>query len=142
MKPLLCLLFSFFIFRPIGLSQTKDEKIILKILDDQTKAWNNGNLEKFMIGYWENDSLMYIGKSGVTYGYKSTLESYQKNYGDTARMGKLQFTILHVKKIESQSYFVVGKWHLIRSAGNVGGYYTLLFRKINGQWVIVADHSS
>lgn len=142
MKPLLVVLLMIVWPLTNASAQNKDEKAIMEILDNQTKAWNSGDLDKFMVGYWENDSLMYIGKSGVTYGYKSTLASYKKNYGDTARMGKLTFTLLHVNKIESQSYFVVGKWQLIRSAGNVGGYYTLLFRKIQGKWVIVADHSS
>ena len=121
---------------------SKDEKKILQILDNQSKAWNRGDLDSFMKGYWENDSLMYIGKNGVTYGYAQTLESYKKNYGDTARMGKLTFHILHVKKLSSEYYQVVGQWFLKRSAGDVGGHYTLLFRKIKGEWVIISDHSS
>ena len=120
----------------------KDEKEILQILDNQNKAWNRGDLDSFMKGYWENDSLMYIGKNGVTYGYAQTLASYKKNYGDTARMGKLTFHILHVKKLSSEFYQVVGQWFLKRSAGDVGGHYTLLFRKIKGEWVIISDHSS
>lgn len=123
-------------------AQDRDVQQILSILERQTTAWNNGDIEKFMVGYWENDSLMYIGKSGVTYGYQNTIQTYRKNYSDTAKMGKLKFTILHVNKMSSQSYYVVGKWHLTRSIGDVGGHYTLLFRKIKGQWVIVADHSS
>jgi hypothetical protein len=126
----------------VSAQANKDEKEILQILDNQNKAWNRGDLDGFMKGYWENDSLMYIGKSGVTYGYANTLASYKRNYGDTARMGKLTFRIVHVKKLSSQYYQVVGQWGLIRSAGNVGGYYTLLFRKIKGEWVIVSDHSS
>ena len=125
-----------------GFSQSADEKAILGILDRQTQAWNRGDLEAFMKGYWENDSLMYIGKGGVTYGYASTLNSYKKNYGDTARMGKLKFDILHVKSMGPDHYFVVGKWFLTRSAGNVGGHYTLIFKKIKGEWVIISDHSS
>jgi hypothetical protein len=121
---------------------SKDEKKILQILDNQSKAWNRGDLDSFMKGYWENDSLMYIGKNGVTYGYAQTLASYKKNYGDTARMGKLTFHILHVKKLSSEYYQVVGQWFLKRSAGDVGGHYTLLFRKIKGEWVIISDHSS
>lgn len=132
-----CLLMTAGVF-----AQSADEKEILSILDRQTQAWNRGDLEQFMKGYWENDSLMYIGKSGVTYGYASTLESYRKNYGDTARMGKLSFNILHVKKLSPDYYFVVGKWFLKRSAGDVGGHYTLIFRKQNGKWEIIADHSS
>lgn len=134
---LFCVLFAI-----SGFSQSADEKAILGILDRQTQAWNRGDLEAFMKGYWENDSLMYIGKGGVTYGYASTLNSYKKNYGDTARMGKLKFDILHVKRMGPDHYFVVGKWFLTRSAGNVGGHYTLIFKKIKGEWVIISDHSS
>ncbi len=125
-----------------SIAQSAAEKEILGILERQTQAWNRGDLEAFMIGYWENDSLMYIGKGGVTYGYASTLNSYKKNYGDTARMGKLKFDILHVKSMGPDHYFVVGKWFLTRSAGNVGGHYTLIFKKIKGKWVIISDHSS
>ena len=123
-------------------SQTHAEKQIRDILARQVKAWNNGDLDGFMNGYWQNDSLMYIGKSGVTYGYGSTLATYKKNYGDTSRMGKLTFTILHVKRLSPKYYHVLGKWSLKRAAGDVSGYYTLLFRKIRGEWVIVSDHSS
>jgi hypothetical protein len=123
-------------------AQNKDQKLILGILDQQTQAWNDGNLEKFMVGYWENDSLMYVGKGGVTYGYRQTLENYKKNYGTTDKMGQLKFTILHVNKLSSQVYQVVGKWFLKRSVGDVGGHFTLIFRKMKGEWKIVSDHSS
>lgn len=139
-KPLLVsglLLLSFCAF-----SQTDDEKQIRDLLGRQVAAWNRGSIDEFMNGYWESDSLMFIGKSGVTYGYSNTLKNYKKSYSDTAQMGKLTFNILQVKPIAGDAYFVVGKWFLKRSVGDVGGHYTLLFRKINGRWVIVADHSS
>ncbi|MEY3948406.1 MAG: hypothetical protein RL512_1217 [Bacteroidota bacterium] len=115
---------------------------ILTLLDTQTQAWNRGDLEGFMKGYWENDSLRFIGKSGITYGYNNTLNNYKRGYPDTAAMGKLQFTILVVKKLSARYYEVVGKWYLKRSIGDVSGHYTLLLRKINSKWVIVSDHSS
>jgi ketosteroid isomerase-like protein len=123
-------------------AQNADVKTILSILDKQTAAWNRGDITTFMDGYWESDSLMFIGKSGITYGWQPTLENYKRGYPDTASMGKLAFTILHVKNLAKDNYFVVGKWYLTRSIGNIGGHYTLLFRKIKGRWVIVADHSS
>jgi hypothetical protein len=136
-------LISFFtLISCILFSQSKDEKKILSILDNQTKAWNTGDLEKFMIGYLESDSLMYIGKSGVTYGYDATLKSYKKNYAGPEKMGKLTFEILHLKKLGHKHYLVVGRWSLKRTAGDVGGYYTLTFEKQKGQWVVIADHSS
>ena len=123
-------------------SQSKDEQQVRNLLETQVSAWNRGNIDEFMIGYWNNDSLMFIGKTGVTYGYTNTLNNYKKGYSDTAQMGKLKFDILQVKKIASDTYFVVGKWFLKRTVGDIGGHYTLLFRKIKGKWVIVADHSS
>lgn len=74
-------------------------RAILKLLDTQTAAWNKGELQGFMKGYWENDSLRFIGKSGITYGWNNTLANYKRGYPDTAAMGKLQFTILVVKKV-------------------------------------------
>ena len=124
------------------MAQTKDEIKIRQLLTDQTNAWNRGDIEGFMNGYWENDSLMFIGKSGVTYGWANTLTNYKKGYPDTAAMGKLTFTLLQVKKLSKQYYHITGKWFLKRSIGDVGGHYTLLIRKINRRWVIVSDHSS
>jgi ketosteroid isomerase-like protein len=123
-------------------AQSEDEMNIRKILEEQTKAWNQGDLEKFMQGYWKNDSLIFIGKTGINWGWQKTLENYQRGYPDTTTMGKLSFDIILVKKISSEYYYVVGKWMLARSVGHLSGYYNLLFKKINGQWLIIADHSS
>jgi ketosteroid isomerase-like protein len=123
-------------------AQNKDEQAIRQILANQEKAWNKGDLITFMIGYWENDSLVYIGKNGPTYGYMTTLNNYKKNYPDTSHMGKLKFQLLSVKPLNTDHYFVIGKFHLTRTVGDASGYFTLLFRKINGVWKAIADHSS
>jgi ketosteroid isomerase-like protein len=123
-------------------AQQKDAQQIHQLLSAQTVAWNKGDLEAFMIPYWHSDSLLFIGKSGVKYGWAVTLANYKKGYPDTAAMGKLNFDILETRRLSDSNYFVVGKWHLQRSIGDIGGHFTLLWRKIKGQWVIVADHSS
>jgi len=123
-------------------SQTKDEKEVRNVLATQNAAWNRGDVDAFMVGYWENDSLMFIGKSGVTYGYKNTLSNYKKNYPDTATMGKLTFTLIQVKQLSPEYFHVTGKYYLTRTMGDASGHFTLLFRKINGKWVIISDHSS
>lgn len=119
-----------------------DETTIRNLLDAQTKAWNQGDLTNFMKGYWESDSLLFIGKSGLTYGWQQTLNNYKKGYPDTAAMGKLSFDIKKVQRLSADHFFVVGKWILTRSIGNLSGLYTLIMKKIKGQWFIVADHSS
>ena len=123
-------------------AQSKDETAIRQLLNEQTLAWNLGDIDRFMKTYWESDSLMFIGKNGITYGWKNTLANYKKNYPDTAAMGRLSFDIIQVKRLSLYYFQVIGKWHLQRSIGDLGGHYTLLMQKINGRWVIVSDHSS
>jgi ketosteroid isomerase-like protein len=123
-------------------AQSKDETSIRTILEQQTEEWNKGNLEAFMSGYWQNDSLMFIGNNGISYGWQKALDNYKKGYPDTAAMGKLNFNLLLVKHLSEDYFFVIGKWHLTRTIGDVGGAFTLIFRKIKDRWLIVADHSS
>ena len=130
------------LFINTAFTQSSDELAIKKILNQQSIAWNEGDIEKFMQPYWHSDSLMFIGKSGITYGWKKTLERYKKNYPDAAAIGKLDYTILHIKRLSVLYYSVVGKWHLARTIGDLSGYFTLLFKKIKNTWVIVSDHSS
>jgi ketosteroid isomerase-like protein len=116
---------------------------IQAVLSSQAAAWNNGDIEGYMKeGYWNNDSLLFIGKNGPVYGYRPTLEKYKKSYTSKEQMGKLSFSEVKIDMLSKENAYVVGKWELERSVGDVGGYFTLLFRKIGGKWVIVADHTS
>ena len=125
-----------------SLKAQPDEASVRKLLLSQADAWNRGDLEEFMSGYWKNDSLMFIGKGGVTYGWKETKENYIQSYPDTAAMGKLDFKIIEVKRLSVLYFHVVGRWQLTRSIGNLSGHFTLLFKKVKNKWVIVSDHSS
>ena len=125
-----------------SLSAQKAENTIRRIMADQELAWNRGDLEGFMQGYWQSDSLRFIGSRGLTYGWQQTLDNYKKGYPDADAMGKLKFTILSVEPLSKRSAYVIGKWHLARKAGDLSGHYTLLWKKLKGKWVIVADHSS
>jgi hypothetical protein len=134
---------AIFLFCSIQIfAQSKTEKEIISILKIQDEAWNMGNINGFMETYLKSDSLMFIGKSGVTYGWQNTLNNYKKGYPDTTAMGKLHFTLIDIKKLSRKYYHVVGKWHLTRSIGNLEGHFTLLIQKIKGKWYIIADHSS
>lgn len=124
-------------------AQTTDEQAIMNILHTQSDAWNDGDLETYMkAGYWQNDSLLFIGSRGPTYGFENTLKNYKKGYPTAEKMGQLFFSELQLKPISEDHYFVVGKWMLKRKDGDLSGYFTLLFKKINGTWRIIADHSS
>ena len=126
----------------ISFAQNKDKQAIQQLLDKQVAAWNTGNIDDFMLGYWENDSLIFMGKNGPTYGYNTTLVNYKKNYPDTAHMGQLAFTITRMKALNTDHYFIIGQFHLKRTVGDANGNFTLVFRKIKGVWKIISDHTS
>ena len=132
---LLLLLLSF----SLGFSQ---EKEILKVLHTQQEAWNKGNLETFMSGYWKNDALLFVGSSGPTYGWKKTLDNYKKTYPNKEKMGILEFSDISVKPLGKDYAFVFGKWKLIRENDSPNGVYTLIFQKFIDGWKIISDHSS
>jgi len=120
----------------------KEKSIIQSLLDKQVAAWNDGNLEKFMETYWNSEELVFVGSRGLTYGWQATLANYKKGYPDKAAMGKLNFKILNISKIDKKTVFVIGRFELTREIGDLAGHFTLVIQKINGQWLIVSDHSS
>ncbi|GAB3340812.1 hypothetical protein GCM10027299_54550 [Larkinella ripae] len=143
MKNLYSLLLFLLTIPAIRAQTPADRKAILGILDRQTTDWNAGNTEAFMNGYWPSDSLTFVGKVGVTYGYNATLSNYKRRYPDRESMGTLKFTILKLEFQAKDVAYVIGKFHLTRlKVGDAEGHFTLLWRKIKGKWLIVSDHSS
>ena len=118
------------------------EAEIRKVMADQEECWNSGDLECFMEGYWKSDKLVFIGSKGLTYGWQNTLDNYKTGYPDRATMGKLKFELKVIEPIEGDHWFVIGKWALKRDKGDVDGHFSLIWRNIDNEWVIVADHSS
>lgn len=135
-------LYLILLIAPLTIQAQQPQSAIRALLAKQTAAWNAGNLEEFMSTYWQSDSLVFIGKRGPTYGWKATLDNYKRSYPDTISMGKLNFNILELKPLAPGLFFVVGKWHLQRSIGDLEGHFTLLIKHIEGNWKIIADHSS
>jgi ketosteroid isomerase-like protein len=115
---------------------------IQAVMDTQQVAWNRGDIDGFMQGYWASDSLRFIGKRGITFGWQSTLDNYKKSYPGTEAMGRLQFTNLSMEITGDSSAYVIGKWELFRTADTLSGHYSLLWKCMNGRWIIVADHTS
>jgi ketosteroid isomerase-like protein len=123
--------------------KTKDSLAIQEVLQTQIGHWNRGDIPAFMDYYEKSEDLKFIGKAGVTKGWKATLERYLKTYPNKDAMGTLNFDILEIDVTAGQSAWVLGKWHLTRPAvGDVGGYFTLVLKKKKGRWLIVRDHTS
>ncbi len=122
-------------------SQESDKDSILSIMKIQEKAWSNNDIDGFMDGYWKNDSLKFYGSNGLTYGWENTLANYKKRYPTKDHSGTLNFKINDISKIDDNSYYVMGEYYLTRNVGDANGIFMIIFKKINGEWKIIADTS-
>ena len=123
----------------------RDEKIeaeIRRVMNEQTGAWNAGDIEGFMRGYWNSPELKFVSGANVTKGWQPTLDRYKKNYDSRAKMGVLTFSDLEVTVLSKDAATVLGTWALQREADKPGGKFTLIFRKFKDGWRIVHDHTS
>ncbi len=128
---------------PIFAQSNIDASEIHSVLHTQEKLWNEGKIEEFMEYYAKSEDLKFIGKTGVTKGWTATLKRYQTSYPNRETMGTLSFDIQEVDVTAGQTAWVLGRWNLKRpSLGDVGGYFTLLLKKIDGRWLVVRDHTS
>ncbi len=117
---------------------------IKQVLDDQVAAWNRGDVGAFMQGYEDSPSTTFVG-SAVTKGHAAVLARYLKNYPTKEKMGTLRFSDLDVNVLDAGYAVVVGRFHLDRgkeAGGEAKGIFTLLFRRTDGGWKIILDHTS
>lgn len=119
-----------------------DRKAIQTVLDSQQAAWNRGDVEAFVVGYWHSNDLTFSGSIGVSRGWDSVLARYKKNYPDRAAMGQLDFSDLEFRFLGPDAALVLGRWHLKREKDDVGGVFTLVWQRFPDGWKIVHDHTS
>ena len=131
-----------FIASSLFAQRKTDRDDVLALLERQRTDWNAGDVEAYMGGYWKSDSLLFVGKSGATYGWQKTLDNYKKGYPDKAAMGYLTFAIKKVEFLTKTTAFVMGAWNVKQEKNELKGYFTLIIKKINGEWKVVVDHSS
>ena len=137
-----CVLFLFLFSVSLMAQTSKQETAIRKVLDDQAAAWNRGDLESFMEGYWRSEKLTFISGPEVTRGWQQTLDNYKKNYGSREKMGTLMFSELEFTILSKDAAVVIGSWALKRIKDTPKGKFTLTFRKFKEGWRIVMDHTS
>ena len=115
---------------------------IRKVMVDQAAAWNQGNIDEFMKGYWNSDKLIFVSGDRITRGWQPTLDNYKKNYNSRAMMGTLTFSDLEFNILSKDAAVVLGSWSLAREKDNPHGKFTLTFRKFKEGWRIIMDHTS
>jgi len=148
MKSFKLLILSIFLLSLNGYSQEKmsnyetSKKEITDMMLKQAADWSNGDIEAFMKGYIKSDSLKFIGRNGITYGWKNTLENYKKGYPSKDHTGTLTFKLLEFDQLADTVFLVIGEFHLKRTVGDADGMFSIILKRIDGEWKIIADHSS
>ena len=146
MKPIASL-FIAAVFAITCMSQSQSERARIEadvraVLTEQTAAWNRGDLESFMAGYWKSDDLVFASGDRITRGWQPTLDNYKRTYGSREKMGTLTFSDVAANVLSKDIAVVVGSWSLIRQSDNPKGKFTVIFRRLKEGWRIIHDHSS
>ena len=115
---------------------------IAQVMNMQEEAWSAGNIEQVREGYWKSPNLKFVSSKGITYGWENTYFNYKRGYPNKEVMGTLQFDILHLEALSPDTYHMTGQFTLIREADRPSGYFTLVWKYIDGKWVIISDHTS
>lgn len=115
---------------------------ISAVLSAQQTAWNRGDVDAFLVGYWHSPELTFSGSSGVARGWDGVLARYKKNYPDKAAMGQLDFSELEFRFLGPDAALVLGRWHLKREKDELGGVFTLVWQRFPEGWKIIHDHTS
>lgn len=122
--------------------KAKIERAVLEVMNDQAAAWNRGDVEGYMRGYWNSEKLVFASGDTITRGWQSTLERYKKSYNSREKMGTLKFGDVEITVLSKDAAVVLGSWSLARANDNPKGKFTLIFRKLDEGWRIVHDHTS
>jgi ketosteroid isomerase-like protein len=127
---------------PSSAGNKSDEAQIRALLDEQTGAWNRGDIEVFMAGYWKSEETEFVGANGVSRGWQALLERYRRNYPDRNAMGQLSFSSLEIHIVCPDAAYAIGQFKLDRENDQPTGFFTLNFRRFAEGWRIVADHTT
>jgi beta-aspartyl-peptidase (threonine type) len=110
----------------------------------QVEAWNRGDLDSFMTGYWNSPDVVFFSNKAETRGWQQTLERYRATYKAEGRqMGMLDFPKLEFKVLGPEAVLARGQWRLKMPDGKEStGMTSVTFQKLPEGWRIVHDHSS
>jgi ketosteroid isomerase-like protein len=112
------------------------------LLEAQAAAWNRGDIEGYMQGYWNSPELRFATGGTVTRGFQPTLARYKSRYADRAAMGTLAFSDLDIRPAGDDAALVFGAWRLARQNDSPHGLFTLFVRRTPEGWRVVHDHTS
>lgn len=127
---------------PLCAAGDSREQEIRAVIQAQQDAWNHGDIDAFMNGYWRSEQTLFVSGDDVTRGWKTVNERYKAKYSDHEKMGTLTFSDLEIRVLTDDAAVALGHWQLARKKDNPRGRFTLIFRRVPEGWRIIHDHTS
>lgn len=117
---------------------------ILLSLNTMTDNWNRSDLKAFLEVYNPSPSTIYVSSTGqIIRGIAAITKRFYSQYPNTAKMGHLDTSEVSIQILSENYAAVTGKWHLTRrQEGDIGGVFSLIYRKTDQGWKIELDHTS
>ena len=142
MRKFSLILLVFFSVACSSIDEGAEVQAIQNVLNEQKDAWNQGDLQSYMMGYWQDSALVFSGGKNVSFGWEAALQRYERSYPTQEHMGFLHFDDVKITLLHNDLAFATGSWHITRERGDADGRFTLVWRKEKDGWKIIADHSS
>lgn len=120
-------------------ADAEETRAILAVLMAQQTAWNEGDIDGFMEGYWKSPDLRFASGGSITRGWQATRDRYHARYTDRSIMGTLIFSDLEVDLLSADAAVVHGAWALDRENDRPSGLYTLVLKRFDNGWKVVSD---
>jgi uncharacterized protein (TIGR02246 family) len=129
---------------PLAQEMAREVEDMLRASAD---SWNAGDLEGFLDDYWNSEELTFSGARGVTRGWERVRQGYRDSYwAPGAVRDSLRFEEMEVLPLGLDHALALGRYVLYQPEGggieSSSGYFTLILRRMNGEWRIVHDHTS
>ena len=119
-----------------------EEVAIRAVISAEQIAWNNGDIDAFMEGFWKSDSLQFISARGLSRGWEATRENYIKGFHERSSMGTVSYQILSLTPLAQNIFILTCKYEITQEVGKREGIFTAIFKKVNGKWLAVHYHAS
>jgi uncharacterized protein (TIGR02246 family) len=121
---------------------TDDHQHIRMLFEMSCAAWNRGDIDGYLAGYWQSDKLRWVSEGTVWYGFEAIASAFKGRFGAPGDMGRLEVANLEIQLLGERDALVFGVWTQTTDAAGRHGVFTVHVKKIDGRWLIVSDHSS
>lgn len=122
------------------------EAEINALMQASVDAWNQGDLDGFLLPYLDSPQTTYVGSGGLVRGKAAIRERYQSSYWRDGTPGEtLRFEGIEARPLGLDDALATGRWMVAdrTTAQTTGsGTFSLVLRRTAAGWRIIHDHSS